>query len=95
MARDLGPEVYLRQARAHQRRKDQQPVLRRIRQPALVLCGAHDTVTPIKRHEFMAEMIPYAEFRVFDNAGHVPTLEVPDEVTETIGDWMCQPLVLR
>lgn len=38
MAQTLGPEVYIRQSRAMQRRKDQQATLRRCKVPALVLC---------------------------------------------------------
>lgn len=95
MAEALGPEIYLRQARALQRRKDQQAVLRKIRQPAMVLCGAHDRLLPVKRHEFMAEMIPYARLEVLENAGALPSLEAPETVNAAIHDWLRQPLVLR
>jgi N-methylhydantoinase B len=27
----------------------------------LILCGEHDQLCPVKRHTFMAELIPYAE----------------------------------
>lgn len=95
MAQTLGPEVYIRQARAMQRRKDQQATLRRCRVPALVLCGAHDTLFPVKRHEFMAELIPYAQLQVLEGSGHLPTLEQPDETTAALRAWMNQPYVLR
>src|SRR6056297_121788 len=48
MARGLGVEVFVRQSRALQRRRDQQATLRRIDVPTLVLCGAEDTLCPIK-----------------------------------------------
>lgn len=95
MGRSLGPQTYLRQARALARRTDQQATLRKLRQPALVLCGAHDRLTPPKRHEFMAELIPFARLAVIEGAGHLPTLEAPAEVTRALIDWMGQPLVLR
>lgn len=95
MARDLGPEVFLRQVRALQKRRDQQATLRKCKVPALVLCGAHDGLTPVKRHEFMAELIPYAKLHVIETAGHVPTLETPGEVTKALRDWMEQPFVLQ
>ena len=63
--------------------------------PTLVLCGAHDPVTPVKRHTFMAELIPYAKLVVLENAGHFPTLETPAEATQALRDWMHQPLVLQ
>lgn len=95
MAQTLGPEVYIRQARAMQRRKDKQGTLRRCRVPALILCGAHDTLFPVKRHEFMAELIPYAQLRVLEGSGHLPTLEQPDETTAALREWLAQPYVLR
>lgn len=95
MARDLGPEVFLRQARALQRRRDAQAVLRKCKVPTLVLCGRHDGLTPVKRHTFMAELIPYAKLEIIEEAGHVPTLEAPEATTQALRDWMSQPFVLR
>jgi len=95
MARALGPDVYVRQSRAMQRRKDQQDVMRRIKQPALVMCGSHDGQHTVRRHEFLAELIPYATLEIIENAGHVPSLENPDAVTAALRKWMRQPLVLR
>ncbi|MEP6020744.1 MAG: alpha/beta fold hydrolase [Paracoccaceae bacterium] len=95
MADVLGPEVFVRQSRALQRRRDQQATLRQCRVPTTVICGAHDTVTPVKRHEVMAELIPYAQLRVLDKSGHLPTLEQPKETTALLREWMKQPLVLR
>ncbi|WP_417208105.1 alpha/beta fold hydrolase [Antarctobacter sp.] len=95
MARGLGPEVFVRQSRAMQRRRDQQGTLRRINVPTLVLCGAEDRLYPVKRHSFMAEMIPKAELRVIEDAGHMPMLEQPEAVTDALLGWLAQPLLLR
>lgn len=95
MAETLGPDVFIRQSRALQRRKDQQATLRKCKVPTLVLCGAHDALCPVKRHTFMAELIPFAELVVLDDAGHLPTLEQPAETTAALRNWMQQPLVLR
>lgn len=95
MARDLGPEVFVRQSRALQRRPDGQKALRMLRVPSLVLCGAHDRITPVKRHSFMAELIPYAELAVIDDAGHLPTLETPAKVNIALEAWMDLPMVGR
>lgn len=95
MSQDLGAEVFLRQVRALQRRRDQQATLRKCKVPALVMCGAHDRLTPVKRHEFMAELIPYAKLHIVEDAGHVPTLEAAEEVTEALRAWMRQPFVLQ
>lgn len=95
MAHTLGSEVFVDQSRALQRRRDQQSTLRKIKQPALVLCGAHDALCPVKRHSFMAELIPHARLVVLDDAGHLPTLETPDETTAALWEWLHQPYVLR
>ncbi len=95
MAADIGPEAFVRQSRALQRRPDAQKVLRMTRAPALVLCGAHDKITPVKRHTFMAELIPYAELAIIDDAGHLPTLETPEKVNLALRAWMELPMVLR
>ena len=95
MAHDLGPEVFAAQSRALQRRPDQQKTLRACRVPALVLCGAHDTVFPVRRHEVTAGMIPGATLQVMEEAGHLPPLEQPDATTEALRVWLAAPLVLR
>lgn len=95
MALNMGPEVFERQARALQRRRDQQSTLRKCKVPALVLCGELDGLTPVKRHTFMAELIPYAKLAIIEGAGHLPTLEQPDATTAALRAWMAQPFVLR
>ncbi len=95
MAGALGPDIYVRQERALQRRRDQQSTLRRITQPTLVLAGDEDQVVPLKRQEFLAELIPYAQLKVLGGVGHMSHLEAPEAVTEALYDWMRQPLVLR
>jgi len=91
MAMDIGAEAIVRQLRAMQRRRDYQSVLRRCKVPALVLCGKHDAMTPVKRHSFMAELIPNAQLHVFEAAGHLPTLECPAEVSAVLLDWLMPP----
>jgi pimeloyl-ACP methyl ester carboxylesterase len=88
MALALGPDVFVTQSRALQRRRDQQRTLRQIDVPALVLCGEHDALCPLKRHTFMAELIETARLRVVEGAGHLPTLEQPDFVTDALQEWL-------
>ncbi|MDO6726446.1 alpha/beta fold hydrolase [Cognatishimia sp. 1_MG-2023] len=95
MAQAVGVERFVAQVRALQRRRDMQAVLRKCACPAVVICGADDTLTPPKRHQIMAEFIPDAEFCVIEGAAHVPTLQAPAQVTAALRQWMAQPLVLR
>jgi len=95
MAQDHGPEVFVAQSRALQRRRDQQGALRKCKVPTLVVVGEHDGITPVKRHEFMSELIPYSELRVIPEAGHLPTLEAPDATLAALRYWLDMPFVLR
>lgn len=95
MAQDLGTEVFIRQARALQRRRDQQSTLRKCRVPAMVMCGEHDSIAPVKRHEFMGELIHNAMLRVIPEAGHLPMMEAPEAVMDALRDWLKAPMVLR
>lgn len=91
-----GGGVFLAQSRAMQRRPDQQRLLRQLRGiPVMVLCGAHDTITPPRRHQFMAELTPHASLSVIETAGHVPPLESPKAVTAAMRQWLAAPYVLN
>jgi pimeloyl-ACP methyl ester carboxylesterase len=88
MALDLGPEVFERQSIALRDRPDQQETLKSVRVPTLVLCGREDALCPVERHELMHALVPGSTLVVVDGAGHMPTLERPEAVTEAIGTWL-------
>lgn len=88
MALGQGPEIFVKQSRALQRRMDQQSTLRKIKVPTLVLCGEFDELCPVKRHELMAELIYSAHLKVIKDAGHLPTLEQPVATTEALVEWL-------
>ncbi len=92
VAVELGPDVFESQMRLLQRRPDQQSTLRKIKVPTHILCGAHDTLTPMRKQAFIADLIPGALLQVVDEAGHLPTLEAPEAVTEAIEQWLKVPL---
>lgn len=95
MARHLGPDIYARQSRAMMRRKDQQATMRRCKVPALVMCGAENAELPIKRHAFLAELIPHAKLEVIEGAGHLAPMEQPEAVINALRAWQKQPFVLQ
>lgn len=88
MALDLGIDAFVNQSRALRDRRDQQDVLRAVTVPTLVLCGRHDALCPLERHELMHDLIPGSSLVVIERAGHLPTLEQPEEVTAAIMDWL-------
>lgn len=88
MALDMGPQVFARQSRALRDRPDQCETLRRYTGPALVLTGAHDRLCPIERHTLMHTLMPQSRLVVINGAGHMPTLERPDETNAALRGWI-------
>ena len=88
MAMDLGPDVFARQSEALRTRPDQSDVLRAADLPALVLCGEHDRLCPVERHQEMAALLPQSRLVIVPNAGHLSTLENPAATTEALRDWL-------
>ena len=95
MALDLGPEVFVAQSRAMQRRPDQQKTLRRAMLPALILAGAEDRMVPLRRQELVAGLMPFAKLVVIDNASHMAPLEQPQAVTDALEAFLAGPMLLR
>jgi pimeloyl-ACP methyl ester carboxylesterase len=88
MALDLGPEVFERQSIALRDRPDQQETLRGVTVPALILCGREDRLCPVERHELMHALIPGSDLVIVEGAGHMPTLERPEETTAALARWL-------
>ncbi|WP_311201784.1 alpha/beta fold hydrolase [Ruegeria conchae] len=60
----------------------------------VIMCGAHDAEDTVRKHTFVADLIPDAVLHVFDGAGHFPTLEAPDNVAAKLQGWFQTPLRL-
>ena len=88
MALGLGPDVFERQSRALMDRPGQSETLRGAALPALVLCGRHDALCPVERHELMAALIPGAALEIIEGAGHLPVLEKPEETNAALARWL-------
>lgn len=94
MAAALGPDTFERQSRALMRRPDLQRTLRNTKTRALLMCGEYDRICPPRRHEFLAELMPHAEYRLILGAGHMSPLEQPEKITQGLRDWLDAPLLL-
>jgi len=88
MAMDLGSDAFLRQSRALMDRPDQTETLRSYAGPSLVLCGRQDGLCPVERHELMHDLLPNSTLTVIEGAGHLPTLEQPEETTAALRRWL-------
>ena len=88
MAAALGPEVFVRQSKALRDRADRTETLGASRCPALILVGAEDRMCPPDRHYLMKQLMPHARLEILPGAGHLTTLERPDDVTAALNEWL-------
>ena len=88
MALSLGADVFINQSHALRARQDYSDVLRRVACPTLILCGRHDVLCPPERHHAMQDMMPHARLVIIDEAGHLPTLEVPEKVAAALDELL-------
>ena len=88
MATDLGPAVFERQSRALAARPDSQASLAAFRGPALVLMGAEDRLCPRDRHDLMHDLIEGSRLAIVEGAGHLPTLEQPEQTSAELIRWL-------
>ena len=62
--------------------------LERVGQPALVICGEVDRLTPLKHARFLASQLPNARLVVVPGAGHMVMLEKPGEVAAAVTGFL-------
>lgn len=85
---DLGPEVFRRQINALMTRQPSVETLRAFDRPALVLCGALDTLCPVALHREMAALLPASRLVIVPGAGHLVTLEAPGRTNAELRTWL-------
>ena len=61
--------------------------LDKIKQPALILTGALDRMTPVPDAQELANKLPNAQFEIIPNSGHMAVLEQPDWIAQRLGDF--------
>ncbi|PIV74614.1 MAG: alpha/beta hydrolase [Rhodobacteraceae bacterium CG17_big_fil_post_rev_8_21_14_2_50_65_11] len=88
MAEALGPQVFVNQSIALRDRPDQTDTLRGYAGKALVLCGRHDRLCPVDRHELMHDLLANSRLDIVEKAGHLPTLEQPETTTAALIRWL-------
>ena len=88
MATDLGPDAFIAQSLALRDRPDYEATLRHVTCSTLILCGRHDQLCPVERHEAIKVMIPHARLCIVEEAGHLPTIETPGIVTTALQELL-------
>jgi pimeloyl-ACP methyl ester carboxylesterase len=58
-----------------------------VKQPALIIVGASDRMTPLKYSQFLHDRIAGSRLAIVAASAHVPHLERPAEVNAAIADW--------
>lgn len=82
------PDIFAAQIHALINRPDASGQLAGIQVPTLVLCGRDDSWSPLSRHEEMHAVIPRSTLSVIDDAGHMVTMEAPEQVTAAMKAWL-------
>lgn len=85
--------VFKRQIHALIHRPDARTVLPTLTCPTTLLCGTHDTWSPLERHHDMARQIAGDQGRgnvvvPIADAGHMAPMERPDAVSAALRDWL-------
>ena len=88
MALDVGTDEFINQWRALASRADSWSTLKDIRCPTLILCGIHDALCSEKLHRDMAQEIKHAKLEIIQEAGHLSTLDAPEQVNSALQDWL-------
>jgi len=63
-------------------------ILKDISPPCLVLGGAEDIITPPDENMELANGIPNASYHEFENCGHLPHAEMPDEFHRVVTEFL-------
>lgn len=88
MALSVGLETYEDQQKAIIGRPDSRPDLALVNVPALVLVGAEDRLTPPRYSQELAAIIPGAQYRPVERAGHMAPMEQPEAVNDALRAWL-------
>jgi pimeloyl-ACP methyl ester carboxylesterase len=59
-----------------------------VSQPALVVCGLEDQMTPPRYSQYLADAIPGARLQLIPAAGHMVMLEQPQALAEALQTWL-------
>lgn len=73
-------------------RPDSTPDLPRIACPTLVIVGEEDVLTPASDSEAMHRAIPRSQLVLLPRAGHLSSLESPDDFSEALGNFLLSNL---
>lgn len=68
---------------------DTMETIHRILAPVLVLSADKDILTPVKYGAWLVDNIKSAKHIIIENAGHMSSMEQPDQVNDAIKNFIC------
>jgi pimeloyl-ACP methyl ester carboxylesterase len=89
------PDRFAGQIRALLARPDLSGLLASVRVPTLVACGREDAWSPVAQHEAIAALVPGSRPAVFEDCGHMSTMERPEAVARALAEWLGTPDATR
>ncbi|WP_252502016.1 alpha/beta fold hydrolase [Sporosarcina sp. Marseille-Q4943] len=95
MAEAIGEEAYVNQLKAVMSREDQRRILSSVTCPVMIMVGKDDVVCPVPMSEYMASQIPHATLEIIEDAGHLITLEQPENVSQRLKKWLLNTGAVR
>ena len=86
----VGQAAFYRQiAQAEQAHTDEiEPSYSRLRLPVLVVWGTRDSWIPVERAHRLTRLIPGAQLRLIEDAGHLVQFDQPEQLATTLQDWL-------
>lgn len=81
-------EHFACQIRALLARPDASQTLAAIKGPVWLICGEHDSWSPVVQHERMAALLAEPRLEVIADAGHMAPMEKPQAVAEALQRWL-------
>ena len=88
MTMRAGADQLIAQNRAVMARLDSRPHLPQVKCPALVVCGEADQLTTPEAAREMAALMPQSRLEIVPGAGHMLTMEQPEQVSALLVDWL-------
>jgi pimeloyl-ACP methyl ester carboxylesterase len=88
MARSIGARGQLNQQQAMLSRPDSHADLRMVRVATLIAFGREDMTTPLAEHDRMRDCVPGSHLEVFEQCGHLSTIEQPKVVNLLLTRWL-------
>ncbi len=90
MVRRKTPEIFANQQTALLNRPDARPILGTVTVPTLIGVGRDDSWSPVEQHEEMAALIPRSKLVIFEESGHMSTVENAPAVSDALRDWLTE-----